>query len=463
MKSNRFITALGLFLVSVSLHAAQTYDQFPITEKSYSGKKKNSISYSGQIARYVLHDSIKKMIGSSSGDGDASEMLRYYKGSHKNRTIIAPKSKSTFPIKQSQVSQISAGKNLIDKAYKGGVSGWPGNMSGAEVLEFMIKKAAQTKKGYDPVIGYDYAQLFSKTAIGAIFYNQSVDNYLDEKLSADNKPNNKPYKKGAYYTGKEHSWDEGFGYFGAPAHTLELDPNTVYNIAKMKPAAFKFADFNKDGIIDLKSEMTFANAYYAADADKSGKTNYLHEIMGNFLSGRKLIAVANGEKLSSYERKRLMTYADNIKNNWQLVIAEAVFKYAGSVYKDLKELRVLLDNEVNVAKPYRKYAKHWGELKGFSLALQMGGRDLGETAIRVNRLIGFSPVDLTGRQVIGIKPNGDYLTDQTKDHGEYMLHMVKLQRLLKSKFTIKALKNEIAGDLEDMAKSLGTKVNNEND
>ena len=42
--------------------------------------------------------------------------------------------------------------------------------------------------------------------MGAVFYSQAVDNYLDEKMEADNKPNNKPYKKGAHYTGKEHSW-----------------------------------------------------------------------------------------------------------------------------------------------------------------------------------------------------------------------------------------------------------------
>ena len=50
-------------------------------------------------------------------------------------------------------------------------------------------------------------QLISKFIMGAVFYNQVVDNYLDEKLSADKKPNDKPYKKGAAYTGKEHSWD----------------------------------------------------------------------------------------------------------------------------------------------------------------------------------------------------------------------------------------------------------------
>ena len=70
--------------------------------------------------------------------------------------------------------------------------------------------------------------------MGAVSYNQAVDNYLDEKLGADKKPNDKPYKKGAYYTGKEHSWDEAFGYFGAAAHTLKLTPEQSYNVAKMK-------------------------------------------------------------------------------------------------------------------------------------------------------------------------------------------------------------------------------------
>ena len=42
--------------------------------------------------------------------------------------------------------------------------------------------------------------------MGAVFYHQACDNYLDEKMGADNKPNDKPYKEGKHYTGKEHSW-----------------------------------------------------------------------------------------------------------------------------------------------------------------------------------------------------------------------------------------------------------------
>ena len=107
----------------------------------------------------------------------------------------------------------------------------------------------------------------SKFAMGAVFYNQAVDGYLDEKLS---KPNSKPYKDGAYYTGLEHVWDEAWGYWGASANCLNLTAQQSYDIAKMKD--MDAADTNKDGMADLKSEYVFAHAYYASSFDKGGKT-----------------------------------------------------------------------------------------------------------------------------------------------------------------------------------------------
>ena len=82
--------------------------------------------------------------------------------------------------------------------------------------------------------------------MGAVSYNQAVNNYLAGKLSADNKPNSKPYKEGAYYTGKEHSWDEAFGYWGAAAHSLNLSAKQNYDVAKMKDLSA--ADANGDGL-----------------------------------------------------------------------------------------------------------------------------------------------------------------------------------------------------------------------
>ena len=274
---NKFSKLLlaGVFGTTLALPAfgdGHSYGPFPITLKGYSGDKTNSVSYSGQIARHVLHDSLKKLSGTKASTNikqiNLDGMMPYFKGSKEDLVILAPKSKGDFIIKQTTVNEISSGKNLSGKSYKGVINGW-GGLTGVEVLEHMINKAAEHGSAFDPNTGYNYPQLISKFAMGAVFYNQAVDNYLDEKLGPDNKPNNKPYKDGAYYTGKEHSWDEAFGYWGAAAHSLNLTAEQNYNITKMKDMAA--ADHNGDGVVDLKTEFNFAHAYYAASYDKGGK------------------------------------------------------------------------------------------------------------------------------------------------------------------------------------------------
>ena len=80
---------------------------------------------------------------------------------------------------------------------------------------------------------------------------------------------------------------------------------------------------------------------------------------------------ANGKALGSSERSNLKAKARIICSNWEKVIAEAVFKYAGSVYATLKSLKRLRAMQI-----YRKYVKHWGELKGFALSLHTSGKTL---------------------------------------------------------------------------------------
>ena len=160
------------------------YGNFPVTEKSYSGKKKDSTSYTGQVARHVLHNSLKKLAGKGNGNPNPelkATMMSYYSSKDAGRKIIDPTSKGEFKVKQTMVDEISKGKNLKGKTYKGLVNGFPGQMSGPEVFEFLIDKASSSNKGFDPVTGYNYPQLISKFMMGAVFYSQAVDNYLDEK------------------------------------------------------------------------------------------------------------------------------------------------------------------------------------------------------------------------------------------------------------------------------------------
>ena len=439
------------------------YGNFPVTEKSYSGKKKDSTSYTGQVARHVLHNSLKKLAGKGNGNPNPelkATMMSYYSSKDAGRKIIDPTSKGEFKVKQTMVDEISKGKNLKGKTYKGLVNGFPGQMSGPEVFEFLIDKASSSNKGFDPVTGYNYPQLISKFMMGAVFYSQAVDNYLDEKMGADNKPNNKPYKKGAHYTGKEHSWDEAFGYFGAPAHAMALNAKQAYGIAKRKD--IKVADANGDGVVDLKTEMTFGHAYYAADSDKAG-TKYMHTIVDAFIKGRQLIRDADGAALTDQQRAKLMSYVKVIKTNWERVIAEAAFKYAGSCYKDLEKLRTIVESNGDASKAFAAYGKHWGELKGFLMALETSGRSLGEAGVRMNRLVGYGPVLLGGGQVTGIDSDGNFLIGGNRSMGEYQVHMVKLQKLLGDTFKLKARKNDVTGEMDDLLKSLGSSRAAEND
>ena len=248
LKKYGILTSLLAFSSITTTHASsEVYANFPITLKGYSGDATTSESYGGQMARHMLHNGLKKAASS----GDLAKMEMYFNGA-KSVPILDPKSSSKFPVKQKLVEELSGGKTLIKKTYKGKVVGWPGNMTGAEVIEFMMKKAASVPKGVDTLTGYNYPQLISKFAMGAVFYNQACTNYLGtKKLSSKSKPNDAPYKKGARYTGKEHVWDEAFGYWGAAAHTLTLSAKESYEVAKKKNLAA--ADYNKDGKIGRAS------------------------------------------------------------------------------------------------------------------------------------------------------------------------------------------------------------------
>ena len=445
------VAAIG-FTQSSFAGGHDLYGPWPVTVKDYTGDKTDSTSYSGQIARHALHDSLKSL----SSKGNVAEMSAYFGGSDKNKPIVAPASKGNFIFKQTLMNDLSKGKNLSGKTYKGIINGWPGGMTGPEVLEFMINKAADAPNGFDASTGYNYPQLISKFAMGAVFYNQAVDSYLDEKLAPDVKPNNKPYKDGAYYTGKEHVWDEAWGYWGAAAHTLRLTAEQSYNVAKKKDIVS--ADFNGDGLVDMKSEYTFAHAYYAASFDKDGKTNYLETITKAFIHGREVIASANGRSLNFQERTKLLSHRDTIVENWEKVIAEAVFKYAGSVYKDMSKLEGDASD-----KNFADYAKHWGELKGFALALQCGKNNVGETAVKLNRMMGHGPVLMNASQVIGIDSAGNYVKDQALEWDDYKLHMLKIQKLMIDQFEIKAKANDQLADMSDLAAKLGSSDSAEND
>ena len=145
----------------------------------------------------------------------------------------------------------------------------------------------------------------------------------------------------------------------------------------------------------------------------------------------------------------------------QKVIAESVFKYAGSTYKSLVALEDV--NNDDLAKEFGKYMKYWGELKGFSMALQVGKDNIGESATKLNRMIGFGPMLMDETQIIGIDSKGNYIMDKIYSMNDAKLHMLKIQKLMIDEFGVEAKSNDMLADMADLASKIGTSESAEND
>ena len=141
---------------------------------------------------------------------------------------------------------------------------------------------------------------------------------------------------------------------------------------------------------------------------------------------------------------------------WENAIAATVVHYINDVLQDMSDFGT-------ADYSFSSHAKHWGELKGFSLALQTGKENLGETATRLNRMIGFGPLMPNLSQVVDIDSKGNYVRDQGGSWGEYMLHMAKIQKLMVDKFGVKARNNAISGGIAELTKTLGGGSSAEND
>ena len=176
-----------------------------------------------------------------------------------------------------------------------------------------------------------------------------------------------------------------------------------------------------------------------------------------------MLVAADANALSDSQRDQLKAYAKIIKTNWEKVIAEAVFKYAGETYEDMVKIEAILESNGDVAKAWRNYAKHWGELKGFALALQVGGKDMGAVSVRLNRLIGHSPLLLGNTQVTGVDSNGEYIQSNSESWGGYMAHMLKVQNLMVDEFAVVAKSHDQTAGLAELVKTLGGKSSAEND
>ena len=129
----------------------------------------------------------------------------------------------------------------------------------------------------------------------------------------------------------------------------------------------------------------------------------------------------------------------------------------------MEKLQIILDANGDTGKVLKDYVNHWGELKGFSMALQTGRRNLGETAVKLNRLVGFGPVLANQSQVVDVDSKGNYVKGEAPSLGEYMLHMVKVQKLMVDEFGVRARNHDVLAGMSDLVKKLGPGNSAEND
>jgi hypothetical protein len=221
--------------------------------------------------------------------------------------------------------------------------------------------------------GVDLNQLLQKFLLGAVAFSQGTDDYLDSDvdgkgLNSDNTQGDKDGTKA--YTALEHSFDEGFGYFGAARNYNEYTDEEVAGKGGREDWQ-KYYDTDGNGMINLNAEYNFGNSTNAAKrdrgaADNANPTDFSKTTFDAFLMGRSIIRDAAGA-LDETQMAALLEQRDIIVANWEKSVSATVVHYINDTIIDI--FRLGTDDYDFVTA-----AKHWSEMKGFALGFQFNPR-----------------------------------------------------------------------------------------
>jgi len=358
----------------------------------------SSVSYGGQIARHVLLAELKSDIGAITDFVDTTpdapvdaayykaEYLDYWYKFNESEGINEHNITSHMPVLQTTYDDISSGKNLFGKvagqdpvvgetACWTEFVGWEGMDSPDALINFFFdliaeRAAARADGAGDeyPVHltpqGHDLNQLINKTLICSVVFSQVADDYLDEGLT---KNNTEMYKGTKNYTALEHAWDEGFGYYGAPR---DFSMYTDEELAGKggAPEMQKAFDSDEDGFIDLKSEWAVGTGGAVAGAKRDlgsqTGTTLNDDAYAALLAGRQwIVDTAPGNEdgtLDGDQLAELRGVAQVVVDNYEASMAATVVHYINDTLGDYNA------DELN----FSDLAKHWGEMKGYSLCFQ---------------------------------------------------------------------------------------------
>ncbi len=242
---------------------------------------------------------------------------------------------------------------------------------------------------YVTAAGQDLRQLVQKFLLGAVTYAQGTDDYLDDDVDGKGLLTANERDEESAYTKLEHHWDEAFGYFGAARDYNDYTDDEIAG-GGGRDEYQGFHDSNADGAIDLRSEFNFGASTNAAKRDRGShpdaKTDYSRGAMDAFLTGRAIIAAADGP-LDEDAAEALAAQRDIAVANWELAIAATVVHYINDTLQDMATFGT-------EDYSFENHAKHWSELKGFALGLQFNPRSRLSDAqfAAIHSLIGDAPV-----------------------------------------------------------------------
>ncbi len=250
--------------------------------------------------------------------------------------------------------------------------------------------AKEISKVYVTERGHDLQQLLQKFLLGAVAFSQGVDDYLDDDVRGKGLLSPTVPEDGEAYSPLEHAWDEAFGYFGAARDYGTYDDDEIAGAGGRPEYASGYHDSNNDGRIDLISEYNFGHAVNAAKRDRGSNedapTNLTNAAFAPFVEGRALVA-GHRDEMTERDLEELQRLRDEVVSHWEQTIAATAIHYINSVLRDMTTFHT-------TEYDFYAHAKHWSELKGFSLSLQFS-RFSPVSAAEFTQLqdyIGLSPV-----------------------------------------------------------------------
>jgi hypothetical protein len=334
----------------------------------------SSVGISGQIARQLQLQDLKILIGGLSSTGAAAvtvaDLNGIYDYADTGLSIL-----TTVPdgltASATTYEGVSTGKKMrgrqgTDKVLLGS-AGIVGNAADITVDELMqsffttiAANAADasklgTKAVYNTADGLDLSQMVNKVLIGAILFDQLSSKYLADILDRDNTV---ARSDGADDTVQEHRFDEAFGYFGGAR-----DYSSYTDIELAGSLSDYAKDSNSDGTLDFTTEYNFGLSRNAGKRDKGGTgVDFTDDIFSAFLAGR--TAIVNGDMAA------LATHRKAVSEGFEKVIAATAVHY---INDSMDDMATLTADEITNKNNYN-LNKHWGEMKGFTFALQFGYR-----------------------------------------------------------------------------------------